>query len=815
MSIAGMWRSWRRCLVLTAEFSGTIAVGMGSAAALVSLLLAVGYRPLPYRDSGQLVAVWERVEAGADVAAISGPDLVDFANATHDVFSGFGGFAVPQVWFTDHRGETKVRVCYIQASIFRDLGIRPVLGRGAQPDDERLSTSGIAPIWISYELWRSRYGGNPSVIGTMVAISGTAAGRDQVRMSIAGVLPPGVSIPLPFMENTSDVWYILPFDIAARPRQAGLFFGVARLRPGVSVAQAQAALTVVAERLGQHYTFDRRKRPVVQGLEQIAHEPAQRTMGLLVSGVGLVFLLGCVNLAILMGAEGRWRRREIAIRAALGASRWRLLKDVAAEKCALTLLSLGLGAVLASALLRGLARLVPTIGLGPPLVHAPPLNLTVLFCSATFSMAAAVIWSALLVHSARGPESSRTLAAAGDGLGYTGLSDVSPSAGRWRLVLLAAQTGTGICLVAASALTVSTYIKISAADLGPDPKHTVLMSVAPRDNIVLTDVQAADFNQELLLRLQRLPGMRAIALADLFPPPGFPTPFFKRSDTDAVERDATWPIWVSPGYFNTLGIAILRGRGFSDLDNNQAEPVTIISLDMAQRNWTSLDRAVGSQISFDPKSGKRYKIVGVAANFGGYWRQRPIPTVYLPVAQSGNWCGEVILRTAAPTSTIAELAPQLLSGMEIAPTISDVSTMQEHWQTTLTRPLVRVVGMLLLALVGLSLSVQGVYAVAAATVAARSHELAVRCALGANPARLAWNATREMVMAIIVGTGLGVTAGLDVGRLLGRWLGPLVYGQVTPLIVAVVLLGFAAAAGCYIPVRIATRSNPIDVLRHC
>lgn len=813
--MVSVWlRTWRRSPLVTGQFAFTIAIGMGAASALVSLMLSLGYQPLPFRDPGRLVAVWERAESSGQVLAISGPDLADFADGTHSIFTSLGAITVPRVWLLDTKSATEIRECHIQAAVFVDLGIRPVLGRGVRPDDESLAlASGAAPAWISYRLWQTRYSGIPTVVGMTIGIADSAAGQYETHVRIAGVLPPGVSIPLPFTDNTSDVWLPMSRDMLARSRRAAVFFGLGRLRPGVTVAQAQAALTVVAQRLGQQYSFDRGTLPVVQSLEEIAQGPARQTMGLLALGVGLVFLVGCVNLAILMGAEGRRRRREIAIRAVLGADRARLWREVASEKCLLTLLSLGLGVALAFALLRLLAQLVPAAGLGPPLLHLPPLNLVVLLAFAAFALAAALTWSALLVIAAE-PGSSRAMTAAGSGLGYTGLSDPSPGSGRWRLILLAAQAGTGICLLAAAALTARTYATLSTANLGPAPRHTVLLSVKQRDNFLPSDAQVADFNQQLLSRLERLPGTQDIALAEPFPPWGYPASFVKQGDAVATEREATSPTPVSPSYFRTLGIPIVFGRGFDDSDNTGAEPVAIISLEMAQQNWDSPEQAVGSEIALGAKSKTHFKIVGVAADFTGYWSQKPAPTIYLPLAQTAYWLGgDVILRTSASSTAVATLAPQALADMAIPATISDVSTMQARWQATLTQPLARMFGMLMLALLGLALSVQGVYAVAAATVSARQHELAVRSALGAPPGRLAWNATRELVIAVVVGAALGVVAALDLRSLLVHWLGPAAIWETEPIAAAIVLLVLAAVAGCYFPARAAARANPAEVLR--
>ena len=790
---------------------------MGVAAAVMSLMLALGYQPLPFRDPGRLVAVWERAQSGASVMAISGPDLAEMAGATRGIFTELRVFEAPiKFWLRDHRGAVEVGTCDIQASGLRELGIQPVLGRGVRPDDEPLSGNATAPAWISFRLWQTRYGGSPAAIGATIGLAQSATGLDEVHARIAGVLPPGVSIPLSFMDNHADVWFLLPSQLNDRPRESDLYMGLGRLRPGASAAQAQAALTVVAESQAHRYRFDRRRRPVVRSLEATAQGPARRTMGLLALGVGLVFLVGCANLAILMVAEGNKRRREIAIQAALGAGRWRLWAEVAAEKCWLALLSLGLGAALAATLLRALAQWVPAAGLGPPLLQPPPLNVAVLLGFTVFALAATLVWAALLVAVAdgRGPRSQLGGAlAAGSGLGYAGLSDTGRGAGRWRLVLLAAQAGLGVFLLAAAALAVRTYAKRSAADLGPAPRQTALLSVSPRDNVILTDAGAAAFNQQVLSRLGRLPGTRAIALADQFPPPGFPMSFVRQGDDADAAREATSPVSVSPDYFHTLGIPILFGRRFDDADRSGGEPVAIINLEMAERSWTKPQQAVGSQIAFGTAFKKPCLIVGVAANFTGYWYQKVVPEVYLAQAQSPSEGGEVILRSAGAVGAIPALARQTLAGMAIPATVEDDSTLETHWQAMLTRPWARMAGMLLLALLGLGLSVQGVYAVAAATVAARGHELAVRSALGAAAGRLAWNVTRELVLAVVVGAGLGAAASLDLQPLLGHWLGPLAGRQAEPIAAAVALLALAAAAGCYLPARAAARTNPSEALR--
>ena len=807
-------RSWRRSRLLTAQFVVTIAVGMGAAVALVSLMLALGYQPLPYRDPGRLVAVWAKSESG-EVRAISGPDVAEFEADGRSVFASLGAFVANwQGWLVDRRGATQIHASALQANIFADLGIKPVLGRAVRPDDVAASPGSVYPIWISQKLWQSWFGANPAVIGATLGVSTSATGINQSRVQIAGVLPSRVGIPLPFSQADTDVWYVVPADVSNRPRRSTVFFLLGRLRSGASVAQAETVLSGIATRLAQHYQIDRDKRPVVQSLESIAQGPVRQTMGLLSLGVGLVFLVGLVNLAILMRVEGTRRRREIAVRAVLGAGRRRLWREVAAEKCLLTLIAVGLGVAVARVLVRVLSQLVPAAGLGPPLITPPAVNLGLLLGFGAFVLVVALIWSALLVAVADGRGSSSALITAGGGPGYTGFSDASPKAGGWRLILLAAQAGTGICLLAAAALTAEMYGTVSVRNLGPDPRHTVFFPVTIPDGVSPPDSQGPEFNRQLLSRLGRLPGTRAIAEADMFPPFGEPASFAKEGDAPGTERDTTRPaVSVSTEYFRALGIPILYGRAFEDSDGRNTEPVAIVSVGMAARNWSKPEQAVGSRFAFGPDYKQFYTIVGVAADFTGWWAQVPVPLVYRPIAQSGEWSTSVILRTSASAGAMPRLATQALAGMPVPVTVSNVATMQSRWQETLTRPFACMAGMMMLALLGLALSVQGVYAVAAGTVAARRHELAVRSALGADAGMLAWNVARDVVAAVVLGSAIGLAVTLELQPLMKRWLGPTASWKIEPIAAAFLLLALAAILGGYFPARSATQGNPAEVLR--
>ncbi|MGH9476623.1 MAG: ABC transporter permease [Terriglobales bacterium] len=806
MNLSSRLRAGRRVRLLAPQFTVTVALGIGSVAAVASLALALGYQKLPFRAPGQLVAVWERGNPGASVEPISGPDMEDIGTGTRGAFVALAPFAPEQLMLSDWTGSVPVSTCAMAAAGFETLGIAPVLGRGIRSGDAPAGLAAGAPAWISEHLWRTRYGANPAILGRVIRVGVGPGASGATPFRVVGVLPAQAAIPLPFGTTDFDIWYVLR-DMSRRSRAAPGLFGLGRLRPGVDARQAQAALQVVTDRLGGRYAFDRHKLPVVEGLEEIAAGPARRTMGLLVLGVGLVFLVACVNLAVLMLAEGLGRRREVAIRSALGASRRRLWAEAAAEKCGLTAVALAIGLGLAWILLRALTGLVPSAGIGAPLPHPPPLQWAVVAVFAASAFVAALIWSYLAVAAADVGAPARWLAgggAPGAGAGASG----------WRLPLLASQSGVGICLLAAAALAAGTYVRLSVADLGPAPRHTVLIDVAPQTNSALSDSQTAGFKRELISRLARLPGSQQLAIADELPPDGDPAVFVKEGDLSGNARTATMPLAVSSGFFRALGIPILYGRGLASGDDRPgARRVAVINLEMASENWPAPKQAVGSLIAPGAAFKNPYLVVGVAGDFTGFWFQQPVPMIYVPEADSWHNGATVILRTGTPAGAVAALARQALVGTAIPATISQVRTVEAAWEATLTRPMARMVGMLLLALLGLGLSLQGVYAAATATVAARRHELAVRAVMGAAPRHLAWTVTRALVLAVLGGGAAGAVGALALEPLLAHWLGPAAVWRFEPIVVAIALLALSTAAGCYFPARAATRANPAGILR--
>jgi putative ABC transport system permease protein len=527
-------------------------------------------------------------------------------------------------------------------------------------------------------------------------------------------------------------------------------------------------------------------------------------------GVALVLLLAFVNLASVTAAESGKRQVELSVRTALGASRLRLWRESVAEQSVLTVCGLGLGVPLAWLALRGLTHLVTVSDIAPPLPRPPALNVSIMLGFSAVALAATVGWSTVIVRRLAAGRAESVLCAR-QASGATGLPSSGARAGLWRFGLLSIQACLGIALMVLAMSLTRAYVRLNGVDLGPAPDRTLVFSVTPLDGRALEHAQAVGFNSETVARLRRLPGVQATAFAESIPPFTLPTPFWKHEDLADAPREATYPLVVSNDYFGMLGIPILFGRGFSESDRLSDAPVAIVDLELARRNWTSPNDAVNAQIEVG-KSMRPYNIIGVAKSFGGYWAQTPMPTIYLSQNQHPTAGGAFLLRTAGSTSATAAQARQLLSSMPVRAEMSNAATLEARWQATVTRPRARMVGTLLLGLIGLLLGAQGIYALAASIVASRRQELAIRSALGASGSALLWMVLRQVIVAVVLGLGMGVFGIIGVQRLAPQWISATLSDPAAPIALAVAILVVTAIVSSYIPARLVTRATSVAQL---
>jgi putative ABC transport system permease protein len=793
--VASSLRRSVRNPLLVAHHLTTVGLGMAIVSAVVSLMLALLFQPLPFRDSKQLVEIWNRVESGASVSALTGAELSEIQSAPPAVFSSVGGFTFFQGWLLQDTGPGEpLGVARLDAAAFRAVDVAPIAGRAVA--GARAGSSGIPPVWISETLWHSRFGGRTSAIGETIRVAQNTAGLYTTRFEIAGVLP-DITLPHPAGAKSVDLWSILPEEIESRAVRARVFFGLGRLRSPQTAADAQAVLTVMADHRARRE--DRRDRPVVQSFERIARGPARRTMALFVMSVLLVLLLAFSNLASLTVAETGRRQAELAIQAALGADRWRLWRDLVVEQLALTLTALGLGIPLAWIALRLLTHLA-TVGDTAWNFHGSPvLDVYVMLLFSGCALAAALMWSTVIV---------RRVAARGcDGLLKAATHSVSTTAdgvvrrgGLWRRGMLAFQACLGMTLMVLALSVTRTYVHLTNADLGRAPEKTAFFTWSPLHGGMLTDAAAAGLDEQILSRLRALPRIEAVAVAETFPPASWPTPFWRRGDLDSAPRQTNMPLIVSDGYFGTVGIPILFGASFTRENRYGGEPVAIVDVEMARLNWPSPQDAVNAEITVGP-SRQKYRVIGVAASFTGYWARDPIPTIYLSSTQNPIARGVAILRAAPPTAAVVEHARNALREVQVPLEISNPTTIEAAWEATATRPRARMIGALLLALIGLALGAQGVHALVSSITASRRRELAIRSALGASRHVLVWLVMRPVLSAVAVGSGVAVLGIGAVQRLSPEWISSSLTNPAGPVALAATVLLGAVVVGAYLPVR--------------
>jgi putative ABC transport system permease protein len=792
-------RRWRRHPLLAANHLATVSIGLAAVTAVASVTLAVAFRPLPFRDASRLVEVWNRVQSGAPVESLSGAELTELEDQTKGIFTSIGGYTPLRMWLLDEeRGAKPVRVLRLESGALHALDLKPILGlslvgsSGAEP--------GMGSVWISHDLWQTRFGGVASVIGQSVHIAQNEAGLYETRSEIAGVLPPGLRIPGPGIDIEDDLWAVLPDDFKIRAGKVRAFFALGRLGPERTLAEVQSALTLVADR--RQRPSDRRYRPVVQGLEEIAHGPARRTIGLLAIGIGLVLLLAFANLTSLTVAEGSRRRAELCVRTALGASRWHIWRGLAAEQVALTMCGVGLGVPLGWLTLRLVTRLAAQASIGPTLPHPPALNVYAMLGFSTCALFANLVWATILVRNLQtGHPEGHSRAVQDLARGASSIAD--RRAAFLRLSVLTAQSCLGLALMVLAVSLARTYVQVTTVNLGPAPERTTFFQVSPGAGGTLSADQAADFTSRVRSLVRTLPNVQAVASADAFPPQGSMVSFWKHDDSAASPRQTTTPLSVSHDYFGMLGIRVLHGRVFGGNDRFGGEEVVVIDHEMARRNWAAAQDAVNARIRIGTRG--PFEVIGVVESFTGYWAQVAVPTVYLSQDQHPGRANVVILRTATAEPSVGELVRQQLRSMPGGVDVSGSTTLQSAWYSTSTGPRARMVGMLLLALVGVALGAQGVYALAASIVAARGRELAVRSALGASRSVLVWLVLRQVLISVVIGLSIGGIAIFAASQLAPQWLSATLDETAVPIALGALVLLLTAVVGGVLPTRPATR----------
>ncbi len=813
------FRSLRSAKGFTTAAVILLTLGVGATTAIFSVVDAVVLRGLPFDEHDRLVAVGERPQPLGDVgradrdpdalAAVAPQNYVDWA-AEQQVFESMA--AVASGWLTLHERGTEPESLVPQrvtAGFFTTLRVRPAIGRPFSADDEVEGRDRVAIL--SDGLWRRRFGADPRIIGRRIALENLEGGpaASSAGYDVVGVMPAEFAYPVGATRPT-DVWvpYVVPPGQRTRnPAQFSRYLQViARLKPGVSLAQSQSQMDQIAvalERANPVWNKDSgiRVRPLV---DHIVGARIRSWMLLLLGAVGVVLLIACANVANLLLARASARGHELGVRAALGASRWRLVRQLMTESFLLSIAGAACAVVVAWWAVRVLRVSMPD---GVPRVTTIAIDPRVLLAAAGLSLLTAILFGIFPALQLSKPDLTTALKQAGR-------SNAGSPSERLRNTLVIAELALAVILLVGAALFTGSFVSLLRIDPGFNPAHVLTAQISPRLEL---GRQPADFGPALADVVDRVGRIRGVIQASM----SDGVPFSGGITTTSITIPGTANSGpgagafvtirqVTPGYHQALGIPILKGRAFNSTDRKGRPDVAIISASAARQYFPGTDpigRVAGIY-------GNR-TIVGVAGDVHQFnIETNPIAEAYVPMAQGRVTGGILAVRTnGRPYDVLSEVKAAVFGALPEVP-LRNVASMDEVFERRIAQRKVTMLLLGLFGILGLTIAVVGVYGVMSYLVAQRTHEIGVRMALGA---------TASDVVGMVVGNGcMLLAAGLAIGGLAAWYLsaaaGAFLF-QITPtdpraFAAAILSLTLAALAATAVPARRAARVDPMVALRN-
>ncbi|HLK48707.1 MAG TPA: ABC transporter permease [Bryobacteraceae bacterium] len=806
----------------------SLALGIGANTVIFSLINTTLLRPLPYPDSGRLVMIWSvPLDRKDQLNGVMAVNYMAFRQRARS-FAAMGALRnnVCNVGVDEH-GQTPERVdCEnFTPSLFQALGVKPVLGRVLAEDENPIDTQ--APVLlISTRFWQRRFNGDPGVIGKTMRVDG-------VVKTVIGVMPPNFYV----FDDQADFW--TPVNWTRTEVQSTLYnMGVvARLRPGVPLAQAQAEMDTLAAQLAiSDPERNKKQGAVVQTMTQSLYGQLRSPLLLLQGAVGIVLLIGCANVAGLLLARAASRRTEIAVRTAIGAGRGRIVRQLITESLPLSLLGGMLGGVLAWGGLRLFVAAAPPRF---PRLNELSLDLPVLAFTALVAILTAVLFGIAPAIQASNPDLVGSLKESG----RSGTEGVARQ--HLRSALVTVQIAMALILLIGAGLMINSFIRIANNQPGADPKGLLTFEFGfSRDEAIkpygryrnaglwdINPVTTLTF-QRIFERVQKLPGIQSAAGAGTPPLAGALRMGFLIEGRPAPPPGPNGQpgqmaayIAVTPNYFPTLRTPIVQGRDFSDRDTASAPWVVVINQTMAKRYWPH-ESAIGKQIRLDyvPDEPLR-EIVGVAGDIRMSRQQRQLePTVYVPyLQQTPRWMGAgygvraamyFILRTSGNPKGLAASIREAVAEVDHNKPVADIRTVQEYLdqQVQYVRLYVLLLG--IFGGVAAGLAAIGIYGVMAYSVAERTREIGIRMALGASAPDVLKLVILQALLLLSIGLALGLSGSLALTRYLKSALyevtatDPATYIGISMLLILVALLA------CVVPTRRAVSVNPTVALRY-
>ena len=782
----------------------TLALGIGASTAIFSVVDNVLLRRLPYRNADRIVAIQEMNREGKQ-GQVTSANFLDW-RAQNTVFEQLAAIKITtsNLALPDHA--ERIDLAQTNANFFDVLGVTPQYGRLFIPQDEQ---AGHEPVVIvSNTLWQRRFGSDPSLVGKPITLDGR-------NYTVVGITPPGFAYP-----NKTELWLpplqlvpeLYPGQDVTQTRGMGYLAAIALLRPGVSLQQAAAEMETITARLRQQYpnTNNRRFNRVVSLHEHLIGD-TNKVLWLLLGAVTFVLLIGCANVANLLLASGAARQKEMAIRTALGASRWRVMRQLFTES---TILALTGGAVGVLIAVWGLAAITKLLPADFPRLNEIHLDLRIL----GFTFAASVLTGILFglvpaLHISRADVQSSIRET---GRGASG----SLRQSRFRQALIVGEVALCVVLLAGAGLLFRSFLRLQSVNTGFVAQQVLTARLTPSGP---TFTQQTDFNKfysTVLEKISALPGVMDAGVINTLPLDKGPTTGFRVEGRPLTTPDK-WPMvnyrTVSPNYFHAMSIPLVQGRTYTDRDNPGAPRVMIINQQTAREIFPDED-PIGKRITFGStdQNGQPnwFEIVGVVANVRSLeLREESQSEIYFSALQDFWPAMSLVVRSSVEPSSLSASVRQVVNEVDKSVPVSQVQTMDHVVSESITQPRFNLFLLGLFSTVAMLLSAAGIYGVTAYTVSQRTHELGIRLALGAQVGDVLKMILGQGMAVIGIGLGLGLLAAFWLMRLLRSLLFGVGENDLLTFVAITLVLLLVALIACYIPARRATKVDPLEALR--
>jgi predicted permease len=771
-----------------------LALGIGANTAIFSVINAVLLRPLPYKDPGELVTV---LHPGSDPVAPA--NFLDLVKQNQS----FSSIAAAQWWEPNLTGRDQpehLRGLQLTADMFSLLAVNPALGRTFHAGEDQTGSDHV--VVLSHRLWQRRFGGDRGVIGQQITFDGES-------YTIIGVMPEEFQFA-PFWATRAELW--TPLNLAARAADRGgqSLRVFARLKPGVTREQAQAETVTIFQRLEQEYPDANKGLSLsVEPLHEQVVGKTRRALMILFGAVGFVLLIACANVANLMMARATARQKEIAIRTALGASSRRIARQLLTESLMIAMLGGAFGLALALLGVKALVFFGPS---NLPRVQTVNLDSRILLFTLSLSALTGVLFGLAPVLQTLKGNFNKSLKEGGR------TSTGGRGHGRARRLLVVSEVAVALILLLGGGLMVRSFARLVSVDPGFNSNNLLTLSISLSGSAHKTAPQRIAFFNQLLEKVGSLPGVEAASAINHLPLGGdvWTMPFTVQGRPAPLPGEKQGAVYrlIRPNYFKTMGATLLQGRDFTARDQESSPRVMIINHALARRYWPN-ENPLGKRIVFADETEPR-EIVGVVGDLKqGEWIGKPNSEIYLPHLQSPKQPSlALVVRTSGDPLQLVRAVEDQVWAIDKNLPVAEVRTMNEVVAEGIEQQRFNMLLLAVFASVALILAVVGIYGVMSDSVTARTHELGIRLALGAQ--------TRD-VLSMVVRQGMALTLiGIAIGIIGAFWLTQFMAGLLyevsvtdgltfiaVPLVLALVVLG-----ACLVPARRATKVDPLVVLRY-